>query len=318
MAHEIQTMAYVDAVPWHGLGNQLTPKQPIEIWQREAGMDWRINETEVLYSVSGGDGLHLKSNPDSKVLFRSDSFSPLSVVSKRYQVVQPAEVLEFYRDLVSAGGFELETAGVLKGGKKLWALAKTGQETLLRGNDLVKAYLLLATSCDGTLCTTAQFTSVRVVCNNTLQMAVGDSRGAVKVPHSTQFDPVQVKQALGLGLSNWDRFVDDMRRMAERKVNKFEAMSYLINVLGDSAVPLNDQPNTKAIQNVYALFSGEGKGSDLASASGTAWGLLNGVTEYVDQHRRARSADYRLDSAWFGPGAAIKEKALHEALKLAA
>ena len=318
MAHEVETMSYVDAVPWHGLGNQLTPKQPIEVWQREAGMDWRINETDVLYSVSGGDGLHLKTNPDNKVLFRSDNHSPLSVVSKRYKVVQPAEVLEFYRDLVSVGGFELETAGVLKGGKKLWALAKTGQETLLRGNDQVKAYLLLATSCDGTLCTTAQFTSVRVVCNNTLQMAVGDSRGAVKVPHSTQFDPVQVKQALGLGMSHWDSFVNDMRRMAERKVNKFEAMNFLINVLGDSAVPLNEQPNTKAIQNVYALFSGEGKGSDLASASGTAWGLLNGVTEYVDQHRRARSADHRLDSAWFGPGAVIKEKALHEALKLAA
>lgn len=318
MAHEVQTMAYVDAVPWHGLGNQLTPQQPIEVWQREAGMNWRINEADVLYSVSGGDGLHLKSNPDSKVLFRSDNHSPLSVVSKRYKVVQPAEVLEFYRDLVSAGGFELETAGILKGGKKLWALAKTGQETLLRGNDQVKAYLLLATSCDGTLCTTAQFTSVRVVCSNTLQMAVGDSRGAVKVPHSTQFDPVQVKQALGLGMSHWYSFVNDMRRMAERKVNKFEAMTYLINVLGDNAVSLNDQPKIKAIQNVYTLFAGEGKGSDLASASGTAWGLLNGVTEYVDQHRRARSADHRLDSAWFGPGAVVKEKALHEALKLAA
>ena len=318
MAHEIQTMAYVDAVPWHGLGNQLTPKQPIEIWQREAGMDWRINESEVLYSVSGGEGLHLKSNPDNKVLFRSDTHSPLSVVSKRYRVVQPAEVLEFYRDLVSAGGFELETAGVLKGGKKLWALAKTGQETLLRGNDRVKAYLLLATSCDGTLCTTAQFTSVRVVCNNTLQMAVGDSGGSVKVPHSTQFDPQQVKQALGLGLSSWETFVTDMRQLADRKVNKFEAMNFLINVLGDRAVPLNDQPNTKAIQNVYTLFSGEGKGSDMASASGTAWGLLNGVTEYVDQHRRARSTDHRLDSAWFGPGAAIKERAFHEAMKLAA
>jgi len=318
MSHEIQDMAYVGSTPWHGLGNQLTPQQPIEIWQREAGMDWRINEADVLYSVSGGDGLHLKANPDSKVLFRSDTFSPLSVVSKRYKVVQPAEVLEFYRDLVSAGGFELETAGVLKGGKKLWALAKTGQETVLRGGDKVKAYLLLATSCDGTLCTTAQFTSVRVVCNNTLQLAVGDTGGAVKVPHSTQFDPQQVKQALGLGLSSWETFVADMRQLADRKINKFEAMNYLVNVLGDRAVPLNDQPNQKALQNVYALFSGQGQGSALASAAGTAWGLLNGVTEYVDQHRRARSIDHRLDSAWFGPGAAIKEKAFHEAMKLAA
>ena len=318
MAHEIQTMAYVDALPWHGLGNKLTPNQPIEVWQNEAGMDWRINETEVLYSVSGGDGLHLKSNPDSKVLFRSDTHSPLSVVSKRYKVVQPHDVLEFYRDLVSVGGFELETAGVLKGGKKLWALAKTGQETLLRGNDRVKAYLLLATSCDGSLCTTAQFTSVRVVCNNTLQLAVGDSGGAVKVPHSTEFDPQQVKQTLGLGLSSWESFVTDMRQLADRKINKFEAMNFLINVLGDRSAPLNEQPNAKAIQNVFTLYSGEGKGSQLESASGTAFGLLNGVTEFVDRHRRARSADHRLDSAWFGPGAAIKDKAYQEALKMVA
>lgn len=318
MAHEVQTMAYVDATPWHGLGNQLTPKQPLEVWRKEAGMDWQIKETEVLYSVSGGVGLHLQSHPDSKVLFRSDTLAPLSVVSNRYKVVQPADVLEFYRDLVSAGGFELETAGVLKGGKKLWALAKTGQETLLRGNDRVKAYLLLATSCDGTLCTTAQFTSIRVVCNNTLHMAVGDTRGAVKVPHSTKFDPQAVKQALGLGLSHWESFVSNMRQLAERRINKFEAMNYLVSVLGDEQLPLNEQPNTKAIQNVFALFSGGGQGSNMPSAAGTAWGLLNGITEYVDQHRRARSADYRLDSAWFGPGAALKERAFHEALKLAA
>ena len=318
MAHEVQSMAFVDAVPWHGLGNQLTPQQPIEIWQREAGMDWRINETDVLYSVSGGDGIHLKSNPDAKVLFRSDTFSPLSVVSKRYKICQPSEILEFFRDLVNAGGFELETAGVLRGGRKLWALAKTGQETLLKGGDKVKAYLLLATSCDGSMASTAQFTSVRVVCNNTLQMAVGDSSGAVKVPHSTEFDPQQVKQALGLGLSNWETFVTDMRKLTEIKVNKFEAMSYFINVLGDRSVPINEQPNSKAIQNVYMLYSGEGKGSDLASASGTAFGALNAVTEYVDQHRRARSTDHRLDSAWFGLGAALKEKAFHQAMKLAA
>jgi phage/plasmid-like protein (TIGR03299 family) len=81
----------------------------------------------------------------------------------------------FYRDLVDPGGFELETAGVLKGGRKVWALACTGQEILLKGNDQFKSYQLLATACDGTLATTAQFTSVQVVCNNTLQMAIGDS-----------------------------------------------------------------------------------------------------------------------------------------------
>ena len=316
--HQVQTMSYQGSEPWHGLGNKLPRNQPIETWQQKAGMDWQIRETDVLFNVAGEAGLHVKSHTDSKVLYRSDNHAPLSVVSRRYQVVQPSEVLHFYKDLVEAGGFELETAGVLKGGRKLWALAKTGQETVLKGNDKVKAYLLLATSCDGTLATTAQFTSIRVVCNNTLQMAVGDTQGAIKVPHSRAFDPVAVKQQLGLGMSSWDRFMDSIKVLSERKVNKFETMNYLVEVLGDPALPLNDQPNGKALQSVYSLFTGAGKGSDLASANGTAWGLLNGVTEYVDHSRRAMNQDNRLDSAWFGVGAAIKQKGFEEAMKLAA
>jgi len=323
MAHELASskdMAYVGETPWHGLGNKLPANQPIEIWQKNAGMDFEIKQTSVLFNAATGDGnlLNLRSNPDATVLYRSDSYEPLSVVSKRYKVVQPKDVLEFYRDLVSAGGFELETAGVLKGGKKLWALAKTGQETLLPGLDKVNAYLLLATSCDGSLATTAQFTSIRVVCSNTLNMAVGERKGAVRVPHSRVFDPVAVKQELGLGMSAWDQFMYSIKDMAKRPVNKFEAMSYLVNVLGDPALPLNEQPNQKNIQAVYGLYSGGGKGSNLKSSHGTTWGLLNSVTEFIDHERRARSQDYRLDSAWFGAGAAIKQKALEQAMLLAA
>jgi phage/plasmid-like protein (TIGR03299 family) len=324
MAHELATtndMAFIGDTPWHGLGNQLPRNQPLEVWQRAAGMDWDIKQTEVLFNSASGDGsnmLNLRLNKDATVLYRSDNHEPLSVVSKRYKVVQPKEVLGFYRDLVSVGGFELETAGILKGGKKLWALAKTGQETMLAGGDKVKAYLLLATSCDGSLATTAQFTSIRVVCNNTLQMAVGESKGAIRVPHSTLFDPAAVKQELGIGMTSWDIFMTSIKALSNRPVNKFEAMSYLVNVLGDASLPLNEQPNQKAIQTVYGLYAGEGKGSKLTSANGTAWGLVNGVTEYVDSLRRARSQDNRLDSAWFGTGAALKQKGFEAALALAA
>jgi len=314
MAHLVETMAYVNATPWHGLGNPLTENQPLEIWLREAGMNWDILDNPVLYRSPEG----FQSFPDNKVLFRSDTLAPLSVVSKRYQVVQPREVLEFYRDLVELGGFQLETAGVLKGGKKLWALARTGQETVLKGNDQVKAYLLLATACDGTLATTAQFTSVRVVCNNTLQMATENGSGAIKVPHSTKFDPDKVKQQLGLGVSTWQHFIADMRRLSERPVNPFEARRYLVEVLGDPALHFHQQPNTKVLNHVFGLFAGQGMGSNLASANDTAWGLVNAVTQFIDHERRARSPDNRLDSAWFGIGALIKQKALDEALKLAA
>ena len=169
MAHLIDSMAYTGQTPWHGLGNILPPHQSLDVWLQAAGMNWTIEQSDVLYQ-GAPDNPILHTYPDSKVLYRSDTLAPLSVVSQRYNVVQPHEVLHFYQDLVEAGGFELETAGSLKGGRKLWALAKTGRDLMLKGGDLVKSYLLLATSCDGTLCTTAQFISVRVVCNNTLQV----------------------------------------------------------------------------------------------------------------------------------------------------
>ena len=123
---------------------------------------------------------------------------------------------------------------------------------------------------------------------------------------------------MGLGLSSWERFVTDIKRLADRPIHKFEAMNFLVDVLGDPNLPLADQPNQKGLQQVYALYSGQGMGAELSSANGTAWGLLNAVTQYVDHERRARSTDHRLDSAWFGQGAAIKGKALHKALLLAA
>ena len=128
MAHQIEQMAYVGTAPWHGLGSRLTEKQPIEVWQREAGMDWQIQESPVHFKSDAVGHLGaIHSFPEQKVLFRSDTKAPLSVVSSRYHTVQPREVLEFYRDLTQVSGYELETAGVLKGGRKFWALARTGQ-----------------------------------------------------------------------------------------------------------------------------------------------------------------------------------------------
>src|SRR3989344_3647013 len=123
MAHLVEQMAYVGATPWHGLGSRLSPKQPLEIWQREAGRDWQIQESLVHFKADTIGHLgSIHTFPEQKVLYRSDTKAPLSVVSQRYQVVQPREVLEFYRDLTEVSGYELETAGVLKGGRKFWAL----------------------------------------------------------------------------------------------------------------------------------------------------------------------------------------------------
>ena len=322
--HLVQTMAYTGEEPWHGLGNKLAPKQPLEVWARAAGMDWSIEESEVRFVAAGNKNLGaIHAFPEQKVLYRSDSKAALAVVSARYRVVQPAEILEFYRDLTEVGGFQLETAGVLKEGKKLWALARTGQSAMLKGKDQVTGYLLLATACDGTLATTAQFTSVRVVCNNTLQIALGgDNVGAVKVPHRSQFDAQVVKRQLGIAISSWDAFMARTKALADRKVSNSAAEAFLRRVLTYSTANVADRDalavNERAIKAVGQLYAGRGKGADLASASGTAWGLLNAVTEYVDHHRRARSDDHRLDAAWFGAGATLKQRAWDEAMKLVA
>ena len=314
MAHLIDSMAYTGQTPWHGLGNILPPHQSLDVWLQAAGMNWTIEQSDVLYQ-GAPDNPILHTYPDSKVLYRSDTLAPLSVVSQRYNVVQPHEVLHFYQDLVEAGGFELETAGSLKGGRKLWALAKTGQDLMLKGGDLVKSYLLLATSCDGTLCTTAQFTSVRVVCNNTLQVAVGNQTGAIKVPHSTQFDATAVKQALGLGVSQWDHFGQYAKELSQRPVAPQEALRFFSDLL---AQPLDEESIvlTRSVQRLYELYQGAGMGAELVSSHNTAWGLVNAVTEYVDHHRRTRSQDHRLDSAWFGQGAQLKSRALAQAITL--
>ena len=157
----------------------------------------------------------------------------------------------------------------------------------------MNGYLLLATACDGTLATTAQFTSVRVVCNNTLSIALGDSTGAIKVGHRSQFDAQAVKRQLGIAVSSWDGFMARMKALAERKVTDAASEAFFRKVL---TYPANNPDqnmiglNERGLKAVQSLYNGQGKGSEMASASGTAWGLLNSVTEYVDHHRRRHQA----------------------------
>ena len=341
MAHQLEQMAYVGQTPWHGLGNQLTHHQPIDVWAQQAGMDWRIESSDVSYMAQNHRGQSIiMPFEEQRVLYRSDTHAPLSVVSQRFQEVQPREILEFYRDLTEQAGFELETAGVLKGGKKFWALARTGQSTALKGKDVSNGYILLATACDGTLATTAQFTSIRVVCNNTLAIALrgqNSSAGVVKVPHSTKFDADKVKQQLGISVRAWDEHMYQMKQLTQRKVSQQEASAYFDAVFNNSslspaeqdegmiqfyrnvanATPNNKtEPNGRAMSKVMSMFNGQGRGSELSSAKDTAYGLLCSITEFVDHERRAMSRDHRLDSAWFGAGAGLKQRGLEQALHL--
>ena len=346
MAHQIEQIAYVGETPWHGLGNQLSPHQPIEVWAQQAGMDWRIESSDVSYMAKNERGQSIiMPFEEQRVLYRSDTHAPLSVVSQRYQEVQPIEILEFYRDLTEQSGFELETAGVLKGGKKFWALARTGQSSMLKGKDVSNGYVLLASACDGTLATTAQFTSIRVVCNNTLAIALkgqNSSAGVVKVPHSTKFDAEKVKQQLGISVRQWDDHMYQMKQLTQRKVSQQEAAAYFDAVFNNTSLSMAEQdegiiqfyrnvatqanpitkpenrtePNGRAMSKVMTMFNGQGRGAELSSAKDTAYGLLCSITEFADHERRAMSTDHRLDSAWFGAGAGLKQRGLEQALAM--
>jgi phage/plasmid-like protein (TIGR03299 family) len=112
-----------------------------------------------------------------------------------------------------------------------------------------------------------------------------------------------------------------MKTLSERKVKTHESMNYFLKVLCQTEQQADaDQrlTNERALKRVQAMYEGGGKGAELASAQGTAWGLLNAVTQFVDHERRARTPDHRLDSAWFGQGASLKQRALDQALQMVA
>lgn len=314
MAHMIDTttgtaaIAFAGQTPWHGLGQALTPDASIETWTREAGLNYTVNESPVLFQTDAA------TMPEEfkgrKVLHRSDTGGALAVVSDGYRVVQPADVMGFFGKLVELGGFQMETAGVLSHGRRVWALAKVNQGADVIEGDTVRPYVLLGTSYDGTMATVAKFTSIRVVCNNTITAALGrEHGGTVRVLHSERFNPDAVRMELGIVGDNWERFLVQSRKLAGETMSKIEADAFvtaLLEPFHNSRMALNE---TRGYKRIMDLFSGQAIGADIPGVAGTRWAMLNAVTELVD-HERGRSANTRIESAWFGTGAVLKNKAL--------
>lgn len=312
MVAAVETMAYVGEVPWHGLGNKVEEGIDLDEFRRSAGLDWDVQKTPVHY---GNEGLPFK---DKFVLNRTTDMHPYAVVSSRYKPVQPKEIFEFFRDLLAQHGMKMHTAGALNDGGRIWALAETGDSAFIRGLDQVKAHLLLCTSYDLTLSTTAQFVSERVVCNNTLNIALGENGGGrIVIPHAVQFNPDLVKDQLGIGLEQWGAFSQALEVLARVKVGMVTASSVMNKVFKLPEDPTVPCPDRVHADNVFNLFVEQRfRGADLAGQ--TAWGLLNATTEYVDWHKRARNQNNRVNSAWFGEGANLKDAMFNELLEQAA
>jgi phage/plasmid-like protein (TIGR03299 family) len=318
MSHELTTntltnkieYAYLrsDGAGWHGLGNPVDNGTNIDEWREAAGMNWCIKRSKVRYATA--PDANFLELPEQHVLFRSDTKAALGIVSERYNIVQPAQVLEFFRDIVRVGGLELSAAGTIYGGKRFWATAKIGEASPLSVKDSIGGFLLVSTSADGSSGTEVRRTSVRTVCENTLAMAMADAKPSVRVTHRSVFDPAQVTEFMGLNEAAWAAFRHQIVRLANVTVNDELADITTAALLGTG--PSDDKVRLSAGYNkIIDLFKGDGKGAKLDGVFGTGWGYVNAVTEYVDHWTRARSDENRFVSAQWGPGSDLKTRALN-------
>ena len=330
MAHELSIvngtaqMAYAGKTPWHGLGQSLPADASIPEWLKASGMDTEFLSAPVQFH----DGRDLLIDPDHKVLYRADNRAIMGVVGTDYKIVQPRETVEFFSDLTGAAGFTLETMGLLFGGKRFWTLARIGSEASidLGGTDRMKRYMLLASSADGSLATTGRYLDVRVVCNNTLRAGMASSEATAKVNHRSVFDACSAKKTLGIQRAH-DQFAESMaqlRRMAETRIDPVKAIMTTAELFSpdfakmDAAAQIKhiEKPSSPSRRIGELFLNKQAMGANLDGSQGTAWGWLNAVTEYIDHESRSRTADRRLKSAWFGPGATLKEKAREIAMEM--
>jgi phage/plasmid-like protein (TIGR03299 family) len=325
LAHELHinaggkaSIAYAGETPWHKLGQRLTPDAPLTVWLEEAGMNFEIKDGVVQTTIPGltgqqrdGDAPTIITMPERKLLYRSDTLAPLAVVSAKYKVVQPREILYAQEELIEKLGFQMETAGVLFSGKKFWSMSKTNHDAEVVAGDPMGQYLMMVTACDGSLATTAKFVATRAVCNNTVSMALNENgKTTVKIPHSSTFDMDRVKAELGLHTDSWNLFLADMRKLASSKLAKNQSIIFLRDLLGDPTKSLEDQAPGAAnlMQEIYELYDQTSIGNELAGH--TRWGMLNAVTEYVDHHTGHKTDDARMNNAWYGDGDKLKSAAM--------
>ena len=324
MAHEIYTneetglaeVAWAGDKPWHGLGQELQHGASIEDWAKAAQMEWEVLGSPVKYQTDSG----VKVYTGQQVLYRSDSKKPLSVVSDEFRVVQPLEVLEFFRDLTQIHGMELEVAGCLFNGKRFWATATSGRTAEILPNDEVNAYLVLMTGVDGTLATSAKFVATRVVCNNTLRIAINEKGGReARRTHRQTFDPKAVKIDLGLLDASWDKYISDMKSLTKVKMNDDKAFEFFKELLITPKDEKFDDGMSRATKTavdelMYRLRNGLGADS----GRGTAWNVLNAVTEKYTHGTQRRDQNRQFVNSIYGTDAAMKDKAVDRLLALAA
>lgn len=323
MAHEI---AFKNGIAqyastqkeWHFGHTQhqiLLPGASVDEWQQASGMDYEIRRGFVRYATERGQAAgDMQVVKDKVVLFRSDTLAPLGVVSESYKVVQPREVLEFFREWAHAGGLTIESAGVLFDGKRYFATAKLAEGVYVDGaKDKIVPYALLSTSADGSLATEGRWTGVRTVCNNTLRMA-REGKAAFRLTHRSEWQPEKFRAVVEDAHAEFRSFMQTSRKLAAVRVEAKLAEEMTLALFRKAETDSDKTKESRGFVRVMELFNGAGKGATLETARETAFGWLNACTEFADHHIRAHSDENRLASALWGPGDTLKQRALEIAL----
>lgn len=319
MAHEVEIingqaqMAYAGELPWHGLGtpvsNDLTPQQ----MQEKAGLNWTV-EKETMTTASG---VEIKGK---KALVRSSDNKVLDVIGDKWNPVQNDEAFNFFSEYVLAGDMEMHTAGSLKGGQMVWALAKVKDSFTILGDDQVDSYLLFSNPHMYGKSIDIRFTPIRVVCNNTLSLSLGQQVAkSVSLNHRTAFNPDSVKETLGIAHEKFAQYKETAEFLSTKRFDMDALINYYNEVFprtyqGKKAVNVKTiEDLTTNAQKAYEVLETQ-PGAEFGR--GTWWQALNSVT-YLTDHEMGREADTRLTSAWFGANQTRKVRAVEKAVEYA-
>lgn len=327
MSNDRANIAFRGEKPWHGLGVELPNNADLNEWRKAAGLDFIAKSAPVYFQREGA--ANSLPFPEKSVIYRDDTGAPLGIVnSARYKIVQPAEIIDWFDQFTRAGDMKLEVAGSILGGRRIWALARHEMEIRIMGQDVVRPYFNLTTSFDGETATIGTFTSVRVVCNNTLNMLysevdqdgvrAGFGRSGFYIPHHSKFDASSAQKHVADLVVAATQFEEDANLMADRMITGDEALKFFVGLVGvedEKGKDLTRQSRAK-VERLMELYS-SGPGAGFKSSSNTVWGALNAVTRYVDFDAKQRSVGGRLMSAWYGAGKELKAKAAKTALSFA-
>jgi phage/plasmid-like protein (TIGR03299 family) len=300
----LETMAYAGEVPWHGLGHKVPNDLSTEQMMKAAQLDWTVQKIPAFVNIDNES-----QAIDAAALVRSSDNKILDVVSSDWNPVQNHEAFDFFNDFVNAGDMEMHTAGSLKGGQIVWALAKIKDSFELFGGDQVDSYMLFTNPHVYGQSLDIRFTPIRVVCNNTLTLSLSQRGGKMfKLNHRKEFVADQAKVALGIAHAKLDEYKEMASYLGGKRYSK-ESITEYFNQLFPANGEKVSRNSSKALE---ILETQPGAGF----AEGSWWQAVNAVT-YMTNHVMGRSNDARLQSTWFGANKSLNIKAIETALEFA-